>query len=162
MSETFAQNGGGNAQVGCLCDFHASRVPRCLAHRDPRAIKGLLVLRARKAIRGRPALPARWGQKASKDFPARKVLRPTKDHLVRKVPKGEKGDKGEQGSGGAGLHVVRQETCDGSCDLARNAGEALGSVTCPQGQVSITKNGDTETASCSQTHGPALALCVRP
>jgi Collagen triple helix repeat (20 copies) len=29
-------------------------------------------------------------------------------------PKGEKGDKGEQGSSGAGLHLVRQETCDGS------------------------------------------------
>jgi hypothetical protein len=57
---------------------------------------------------------------------------------------------------------VRQETCDGSCDLACNAGEALASVTCPQGQVSITKNTETETASCSQTHGPALALCVRP
>jgi hypothetical protein len=49
----------------------------------PKAIKGLLVLRARKAIRGRPALLARRGQKASKDLPARKVLRPTKDHLVR-------------------------------------------------------------------------------
>ena len=97
------------------------------AHRDPKAIKGLLVLRAPKASRGL----ARRGQKASKDLPARKVLRPTKDHLLRKVPKGEKGDKGEQGSGGAGLHVVRQETCDGSCDLACNAGEALGSVTCP-------------------------------
>jgi Collagen triple helix repeat (20 copies) len=77
-------------------------------------------------------------------------------------PKGEKGDKGEQGSSGAGLHVVRQETCEGSCDMACNAGESLASVTCPQGQVSITKNGDRETASCSQMHGPALALCVRP
>jgi Collagen triple helix repeat (20 copies) len=77
-------------------------------------------------------------------------------------PQGPKGEKGEQGSSGAGLHVVRQETCDGSCNLACDAGEALASVTCPQGQVSITKNGDTETASCSQTRGPALALCVRP
>jgi hypothetical protein len=57
---------------------------------------------------------------------------------------------------------VRQETCEGSCNLACNAGESLASVTCPQGQVSITKNTETETASCSQTHGPALALCVRP
>jgi hypothetical protein len=57
---------------------------------------------------------------------------------------------------------VRQETCDGSCDLACNAGESLASVICPQGQVSFTKNGDKESASCSQTHGPALALCVRP
>jgi hypothetical protein len=38
----------------------------------------------------------------------------------------------------------------------------LPAVICPQGQVSITKIGDKESASCSQTHGPALALCVRP
>ena len=56
------------------------------AHRDPKAIKGLLVLRAPKASRGL----ARRGQKASKDLPARKVLRPTKDHLVRKVRKAKK------------------------------------------------------------------------
>jgi Collagen triple helix repeat (20 copies) len=88
-------------------------------------------------------------------------------------PKGEKGDKGEQGakaeqgaSGAAssGLHVVRQETCEGlsNCNLACNAGETIASVTCPQGAISVTKNGDTETASCTNSPGPALALCVRP
>jgi hypothetical protein len=86
-------------------------------------------------------------------------------------PKGEKGDKGEAGpkgeqgaSGGASLHVVRQDSYQGSsnCNLACNAGETVASVTCPQGSVSITKNGDTETASCSNSPGPALALCVRP
>jgi hypothetical protein len=79
--------------------------------------------------------------------------------------KGEKGDKGEQGaSGGASLHIVRQDKCEGSanCNLACGAGETIASVTCPQGVVSITKNGDTETASCSNSPGPALALCVRP
>jgi hypothetical protein len=80
---------------------------------------------------------------------------------------GQKGDKGEQGASGAaasGLHVVRQDTCQSSssCNLACDAGESLASVTCPQGVVSITKNGDTETASCSNSPGPALALCVRP
>jgi hypothetical protein len=30
VSETFAQNGGGNAQVSCLGGFHASRFPQCL------------------------------------------------------------------------------------------------------------------------------------
>jgi Collagen triple helix repeat (20 copies) len=90
-------------------------------------------------------------------------------------PQGAKGDqgppglqspKGEQGANGAsasGLHVVRQDTCDSSnCSLACGAGESLASVTCPQGVVSITKNGDTETASCSNSPGPAIALCVRP
>jgi hypothetical protein len=86
-------------------------------------------------------------------------------------PKGDKGDKGEQGAkgdqgtgGAASLHVVRQDSCEGSsnCSLACNAGETVASVTCPQGAVSITKNGDTETASCSNSRGPALALCVRP
>jgi Collagen triple helix repeat (20 copies) len=79
---------------------------------------------------------------------------------------GQKGDKGEQGASGgasAGLHVVRQDTCDSSnCSLACNPGESLASVTCPQGVVSVTKNGDTESASCSNSPGPALALCVRP
>jgi hypothetical protein len=81
--------------------------------------------------------------------------------------KGDKGVKGEQGASGSassGLHVVRQDTCVGSasCNLACEAGESLASVTCPQGVVSITKNGDTETASCSNSPGPALALCLRP
>jgi len=80
---------------------------------------------------------------------------------------GPKGDKGEQGASGAaspGLHVVRLDTCEGpsNCNLACDVGESLASVTCPQGVVSITKNGDTETASCSNSPGPALALCVRP
>jgi Collagen triple helix repeat (20 copies) len=84
--------------------------------------------------------------------------------------KGEKGDNGEPGPKGEnasgvspGLHVVRQDTCDSSnCSLACGAGESLASVTCPQGLISITKNGDTETASCTNSPGPALALCVRP
>jgi hypothetical protein len=81
-------------------------------------------------------------------------------------PPGLQGPKGEQGASGAnasGLHVVRQDTCDSSnCSLACGAGESLASVTCPQGAVSITKSGDTETASCSNSPGPAIALCVRP
>jgi Collagen triple helix repeat (20 copies) len=82
-----------------------------------------------------------------------------------KGDKGEQGPKGEQGaSSSGGLHVVRQDSCDGSsnCNLACDAGESLASVTCPQGAISITKNGDTETASCSNSPGPAMALCVRP
>jgi hypothetical protein len=79
-------------------------------------------------------------------------------------PPGPQGAKGDQGPPGAGLHVVRQDSCRGSsnCNLACEAGETIASITCPQGAISITKNGDTETASCTNSPGPALALCVRP
>jgi collagen triple helix repeat protein len=79
-------------------------------------------------------------------------------------PQGAKGDQGPPGPSGPGLHVVKQESCLGSsnCSLVCEAGETLASVTCPQGAVAITKNGDTETASCSNSPGPALALCVHP
>lgn len=79
-------------------------------------------------------------------------------------PSGPQGAKGDQGPSGTSLHVVRQDSCEGSsnCSMASAAGETLASVTCPQGAVSITKNGDTETASCSNSPGPALALCVHP
>ena len=90
-------------------------------------------------------------------------------------PKGEKGDKGDKGEqasspqqgttgGSPALHVVRQDTCEGSsnCSLACDKGETIASVTCPQGAISITKNGETEIASCTNSPGPALAVCVRP
>jgi hypothetical protein len=78
-------------------------------------------------------------------------------------PKGDQGPPGPPGAAASGLHVVRQDSCDSSnCRLACGAGESLASVTCPQGVVSITKSGDTETASCSNSPGPAIALCVRP
>jgi collagen triple helix repeat protein len=88
-------------------------------------------------------------------------------------PKGDKGDKGElagtaeqhaSNAAALGLHIIRQDSCEGSsnCSLVCDAGERIASVTCPQGAISITKNGDTETASCANSPGPALALCVRP
>ncbi len=99
-------------------------------------------------------------------------------------PPGEKGDKGEQGQAGpagekgatgepgtaaaapttpANFHVVRQDSCEPSgCSLACNAGETLASLTCLQGTASIAKDGDIEKATCQNTQGPALALCVKP
>jgi hypothetical protein len=87
-------------------------------------------------------------------------------------PQGPKGDQGEQGpkaeqSAGSTaspvFHVVRHDNCEGSsnCSLACDAGETIASVTCPQGAVSITKDGDAESASCSNSPGSALAICVR-
>jgi hypothetical protein len=87
-------------------------------------------------------------------------------------PQGAKGEKGEQGSpgpagqagpagGSTGFHVVRQDSCENNtCTLACGSGETLASVTCPSGTVSISKNGDTQTASCSNSPGPTLALCL--
>ena len=85
-------------------------------------------------------------------------------------PQGAKGEKGEQGppgpagqagpagpSGSTGLHVVRQDNCENNnCTLACGSGETLASVICPSGTVSISKNGDAETASCSNSPGPAI------
>ena len=78
-------------------------------------------------------------------------------------PPGPQGAKGDQGPPGAGLYVVRQDSCPGSsnCNLACEAGETIGSITCPQGEISITKSGNTEIASCSNSPGPALAICLR-
>jgi hypothetical protein len=99
-------------------------------------------------------------------------------------PQGPQGAKGEPGSQGAkgepgapgpagpaasaapaastGLHVVRQEKCeDGGCNLSCKEGEAIASITCPGGNVSLSKNGDTETAACTGSPGPALALCLK-
>ena len=95
-------------------------------------------------------------------------------------PQGQRGEKGEQGApgpagpagqagasgsaGSAGLHMLRQDTCDANsgCKLECSAGEKFASVTCLGGTVAISKNGDTETASCSNSPGPAMALCMRP
>jgi Collagen triple helix repeat (20 copies) len=84
-------------------------------------------------------------------------------------PQGAKGDQGPPGATGArgvgaSQHVVRLDNCEGpsNCNLACNTGESLASVTCPQGVISITKSGDTESASCANSPGPALALCLRP
>jgi hypothetical protein len=99
-----------------------------------------------------------------------------------KGDKGEPGAKGEQGFAGppgptgakgeaaaaldtaavVGLHVVRQDSCaSGSdCNLTCSTSETLASVTCPRGTVSIIRTGDTETVSCANSPGPALALCV--
>jgi hypothetical protein len=51
--------------------------------------------------------------------------------------------------------------CDTSerCDLECSPGEKLVSVTCPNGTIELSKT--NEAATCSNSPGPALALCIR-
>jgi hypothetical protein len=113
--------------------------------------------------KGEQGMPGPQGPKGDQGPPGPPGLQGAKGDKGDKGDKGEQGPKSEQASSSSGLHVVRQDTCEGSsnCNLACDAGESLASVTCPQGAVSITKDGDTETASCSNSPGPAIALCVR-
>jgi hypothetical protein len=89
-------------------------------------------------------------------------------------PQGPQGNAGPQGPpgltgppgpvGATGLHALRHEACGqgNNCDLTCNPGEKLISVTCPSGTIAITKNADVEAATCSNSPGPALALCMKP
>lgn len=85
-------------------------------------------------------------------------------------PPGVKGDAGPPGSAGppgptgaSGLHALRQNACatGNNCDLTCSPGERLVSVTCPGGEIQITRNGGIEAASCNNSPGPALALCMK-
>lgn len=86
--------------------------------------------------------------------------------------KGEQGPPGPAGPGGlsgpsgpaGGLHALRQDnSCNAAsdCNLACSPGEKLVSVTCPGGTIAISKTADGEAATCSNSPGPALALCVK-
>jgi hypothetical protein len=87
-------------------------------------------------------------------------------------PQGASGQKGDAGPigpqgppgpvGATGLHALRQECGAGSnCDLTCSPGEKLISASCPGGTVAITRNADIESAACSNSPGPALALCMK-
>jgi hypothetical protein len=78
-------------------------------------------------------------------------------------PVGPPGPAGAAGAAGAaGVHVVSHDTCPAdTCEFACSAGETLASVTCPGGTVRISTPGPFVTASCTDTKGPAIALCVR-
>jgi hypothetical protein len=88
-------------------------------------------------------------------------------------PQGPPGKQGEQGvagpvgppgpMGSTGLHAVRHATCapSNNCDLTCGPGERLVSVTCPGGKIEISRNAGVESAACSDTPGPAFALCMK-
>ena len=124
-----------------------------------------------QGARGEQGPPGSQGPKGDQGTPGPQGPQGAKGEQGPAGPQGPQGAKGEQGAAGlaaqatsTNLHVVRQATCDAqnNCNLSCNAGEKLASVTCPSGTISISKNGDVETASCSSSPGPALALCLRP
>src|SRR5580698_4242049 len=80
--------------------------------------------------------------------------------------KGDAGPIGPQGPpgpvGATGLHALRQGCgANSNCDLTCSPGERMVSVTCPGGAISMTRNADIESATCSNSPGPALALCMK-
>jgi hypothetical protein len=88
-------------------------------------------------------------------------------------PQGPAGKQGETGPGGppgppgppgsTGLHFVHHETCapSNNCDLTCSPGERLVSVTCPGATITISRAAGVDSAACSNTPGPALALCMK-
>ena len=77
-------------------------------------------------------------------------------------PAGPPGPEGRPGPPGtAGLHAISETACDSKCELLCSAGEKLVSVTCPGGTIWIGRTAESETATCSKSPGPALALCMK-
>ena len=77
-------------------------------------------------------------------------------------PAGPAGPEGPPGPAGtAGLHALSETACDSKCELLCSAGEKLVSVTCPGGKIWIGRTAESETATCSDSPGPALALCIK-
>jgi Collagen triple helix repeat (20 copies) len=77
-------------------------------------------------------------------------------------PAGPAGPEGPPGPAGtAGLRALSETACDTKCELLCSAGEKLVSVTCPGGTIWIGRTAESETATCSNSPGPALALCMK-
>jgi len=81
-------------------------------------------------------------------------------------PPGKQGDPGPAGPpgpvGATGLHFIHHESCapSNNCDLSCSPGERLVSVTCPGATIIISRTTGVDSAACSNTPGPALALCM--
>jgi hypothetical protein len=81
-------------------------------------------------------------------------------------PRGARGPPGQPGppgpAGSSGLHVVDLATCGRTklCRLTCSPGEILVSVSCPGARMTISRTAGIESATCSNTPGPALALCM--
>lgn len=122
-----------------------------------------------QGAKGEQGPPGPQGPKGEQGIPGPQGPQGPKGDQGPPGPQGTQGQKGEQGPPGpaasavsTNLHVVRHDKCeDGGCKLSCGDREAIASVTCPGGNVAISKEGDTETAACTNSPGPALALCLK-
>ncbi len=122
-----------------------------------------------QGAKGEQGPPGPQGSKGEQGIPGPQGPQGPKGDQGPPGPQGQQGQKGDQGAAGlaapaasTSLHVVRQDKCeDGGCKLSCGEGEAIASVTCPGGNISLSKNGEAETAACTNSPGPALALCVK-
>jgi hypothetical protein len=104
--------------------------------------------------KGEQGPPGPQGPKGDQGPPGHAGLQGAKGDKSEQGAKGEQGPPGPAGAPGpegdpgagaaapataAGLHVVRQDSCEGAsdCNLACGAGEKLASVTCPSRIVGI-------------------------
>jgi Collagen triple helix repeat (20 copies) len=128
-----------------------------------------------QGAKGEQGPPGPQGARGEQGIPGPQGAQGPKGDQGPPGPQGPHGEKGEQGPPGpaasaapaaasTNLHIVRQDKCEDGigCNLACGQGEAIASVTCPRGNVWLSKNGDAETASCTNSPGPALALCLKP
>jgi hypothetical protein len=74
-------------------------------------------------------------------------------------PAGPAGAVGPPGPAGTtGLHVLQQEACsNNACQFICSPGEMLVSVTCPGATIIMSSS----SATCSNTPGPGLVLCMK-
>jgi hypothetical protein len=122
-----------------------------------------------QGARGEQGPPGPQGSKGDQGIPGPQGPQGAKGEQGPPGPQGSQGAKGDAGAPGpagpaasSALAVVRQDKCeDGGCNLSCKQGETIASVTCPGGNVSLSKNGDNETAACTNSPGPALALCLK-
>ena len=118
---------------------------------------------------GEQGPPGPQGAKGDQGGPGPQVPQGAKGEQGPPGPQGPQGAKGEQGAPGlagppgpvGGLRALKRDRCDTSekCDLECSPGEKLVSVTCPNGTIELSKT--NEAATCSNSPGPALALCIR-
>ena len=108
-----------------------------------------------QGAKGEQGPPGPQGSKGDQGIPGPQGPQGAKGEQGPPGPQGSQGAKGDAGAPGpagpaasTALSVVRQDKCeDGGCNLSCKQGEAIASVTCPGGNVSLSKNGDTETAA---------------
>ena len=162
-----------NKTIRVTALFAAIALAACSQQAGPQGQKGEQGPPGPQGAKGEQGPPGPQGPKGE-GLPGPQGAQGPKGEQGPPGPQGAKGEAGPAGpagpagaaasGGGSNVHVVRRDTCDASsnCTLSCEAGETLAAATCSGGTASIGKNGDVESASCSNSSGPAVALCVKP